>query len=156
MPFPLDIILCYLIQHLSVYSYGFVDINQRIFIITGFISIFRHQKIETVKAGIVRMLERLGYEVAAVANGQEALDYYSDSGGSIDLVVIDMIMPVMGGDECFRQLRRMNPNVRVVLSTGYMMGAKSQATIAAGVTGFIEKPYSFERLSVVVAEALKR
>lgn len=100
------------------------------------------------------MLEHLGYNVVAVNDGQEAVDYYSEHLGEVDLAIIDMIMPVMGGKECFEELLRINPEVRAILSTGYSRDGAAQEIMDRGMLGFAQKPYRVSQLSEVVAKAI--
>lgn len=111
--------------------------------------------------GVVRdlaetMLSELGYEVVTVTNGREAVDAYCRTPGGFDLVLLDMIMPVMGGKECFRELRRIDPEVVAVLSTGFGSDAEVQEVMKEGIAGFIQKPYRINELSRVVKAALER
>jgi CheY-like chemotaxis protein len=65
-------------------------------------------------------------------NGQEALDLYSQKAGEIELVVLDLIMPVMGGEETFQNLRKLNPRVKVLLSSGYSINGLAQEILDQG------------------------
>ncbi len=100
------------------------------------------------------ILSRLGYRVTAVTNGVEAVDYYTQHGASVDLVILDMVMPEMGGHECFRALKRLDPGVRAILSSGYGFDGKVSELIDEGMLGFIQKPYRVAELSSLVANAL--
>jgi len=100
------------------------------------------------------MLRALGYEVVTAANGKEAVDAYRDFGEKIDLVIIDMIMPQMGGRECFRQLKELDPDVRAILSTGYGLDDKAQQILDDGVQGFVQKPYHMQELAGVVGKII--
>lgn len=110
---------------------------------------------EIVRTIVRDMLLTLGYEVIAVADGQEAVEYYETSGELIDLVLLDMIMPRMNGRECFEALRKLNPEVRTVLSTGYSREGAAQDILEQGVGGFVQKPYRMDQLSRVIADVLK-
>jgi CheY-like chemotaxis protein len=109
---------------------------------------------ETVRDVARSMLEICGYEVVTVSNGLEAVDYYRDHGGRIDLVVIDMVMPEMNGRECFRALREMDPNIRAVLSTGYGADGEAKEIVQEGMAGLVLKPFSKGALAATVQEAL--
>jgi len=100
-------------------------------------------------------LKHLGYECLMASDGQAALDCYTARRGEIDLVLIDMIMPRMGGRECFRALKAIDPNVRAVLTTGYGFNEAAQELIDEGVAGFVQKPYELTQLSEVVAKAIQ-
>ncbi len=110
---------------------------------------------DVVREVAAAMLQQLGYGVSAVRNGREAVDYYKDHGQDVDLVILDMVMPEMGGRECFTALQVIDPDVRVVLSTGYDMDSRAQDILSQGVVGFVKKPYRMVDLSVVVAKAMQ-
>ena len=100
------------------------------------------------------MLARLGYDVVTAASGFEAVEIYSRSPGSFDLVMLDMVMPGMGGMDCYRALARINPGVKTVLSTGYSIELDPQTASTIGKAGLVQKPYRLRDLSVAVASAL--
>ena len=102
------------------------------------------------------MLEELGYEVTACNNGKEALEYYKTSWQATDLVLLDMIMPELGGRDTFAAMKKINPDIRALLSSGYSLDGDAQAILDDGVMGFIGKPYTHSKLSEVVAEVLRR
>jgi len=119
---------------------------------TGHILLVEDERL--VRDAVVRMLTALGYSVVGVENGREAVEYYARYGGSVDLVIIDMIMPEMDGRECFRALRRLNPDLKAVLSTGWGGDGATQETLDEGMVGFVRKPYQAEQLAEVVRRAL--
>lgn len=100
------------------------------------------------------MLRSLGYDVVTQPNGREAVEYYRNNWRDIDLVILDMIMPEMGGHEAFLAMREVNPKVKALLSSGYSMDGEAQSILDDGVTGFVGKPYRQTGLSMKVAEAL--
>jgi len=73
---------------------------------------------------------------------------------AIDLVILDMVMPVMGGGETFDRLKALDPRVKVLLSSGYSIDEQAQAIIDRGCCGFIQKPYHLDSLAAKVHEAL--
>ena len=79
-------------------------------------------------------------------DGEEGIDIYRAKKDNIDLVVLDMVMPKMGGHETFLKMRAENPDVKVLLSTGYSRDGKAQEIIDSGIRGFIQKPYKVETL----------
>ncbi len=96
-----------------------------------------------------------GYDVVTAKDGYEAIRYFEENGSEIDLVILDMVMPNMGGRDCFRELKRLNPNVRAILSTGYGRNNAAQEMLNDGILGFVQKPYQISKLSEVVAEVLE-
>lgn len=101
------------------------------------------------------MLEALGYRVLAARSGAEALDTYRQNAG-IDLVVLDMIMPDMGGAETFSRLKQIDPEVRVLLSSGYSVDGQASEILDQGCSGFIQKPFSIHELSRKIRDILNR
>ena len=96
---------------------------------------------------IIDMLQGLGYSVILAANGREAGEVYAANADSIDLVLLDMVMPEMTGSEAFYRLRDMDPDVKVLLSSGYVGEGEAQSLLRDGALGFLEKPYSVEQLA---------
>jgi CheY-like chemotaxis protein len=101
------------------------------------------------------MLEKIGYRVLTARSGREALDLYEKQKDKIDLVILDMIMPGMGGGETFDRIKKMDENVKVMLSSGYSIDGQAKDILERGCVGFIKKPFTLEDLSVKVREALK-
>jgi len=102
---------------------------------------------ETLRALGQAMLERLGFEVVLASDGREALERYQEHRDHIDLVMLDLTMPRMDGEEAFRQLRQVNPEVRVVLCSGYTEQDVTARFAGKGLAGFIQKPYTLQDLS---------
>ncbi|PYQ14683.1 MAG: hypothetical protein DMH00_01210 [Acidobacteria bacterium] len=109
---------------------------------------------EAVRCVATAFLEEMGYRVLTARDGAEAVEIYRSSLKSIDLVIIDMVMPKLGGRECFRALKEINPRLRAILSTGYDFNTVAQEILDEGMRGFIQKPYQLRQLSEVVAAAL--
>ena len=95
-------------------------------------------------------LARLGYNVVPAANGSQACEIYSRQWQEIDCVLLDMIMPEMSGLDAYALLRNINPEVRVVLSSGYNSGRVKRELGEAGSAQFLEKPYTLEELSQAI------
>lgn len=102
---------------------------------------------EVVRRTARVMLERYGYTVLMAENGQEALDKYRRNAGRIRLVILDLTMPVMGGEEAFRRLHELDPGVRVLLSSGYNEVEIIRRFTGTGAAGFIQKPYTAAKLA---------
>jgi CheY-like chemotaxis protein len=92
------------------------------------------------------MLTDEGYRVILARDGFEALKVYQQIGTQIALVILDFFLPVMDGDAVFDELRALNPEVAVVLSSGFAEQSKLGAMLAQGLKGFIPKPYTSEKL----------
>jgi CheY-like chemotaxis protein len=100
------------------------------------------------------LLESMGYRVYAAGSGQEAIAVYMEKRNEIDLVLLDMIMPGISGGETFDRLREINPDARVLLSSGYSITGQAQEIMDKGCNGFIQKPFQLEKLSGKVREML--
>jgi PAS domain S-box-containing protein len=103
----------------------------------------------------VEMLDSFGYRVIAVEDGVEAVEVFKAHADDIDLVVLDMVMPKMGGRETFLKLREISPAVKVILSTGYSQVGRAQEILDEGVRGFIQKPYRINTLLSTVRNVLE-
>ncbi len=101
------------------------------------------------------MLEHLGYNVTVANSGKEALSHFRAHKDEIDLVILDMIMPDMGGGEVFNALKDIKEDVRVILSSGYSIDSQAKAILNRGCKGFIQKPFGLKELGSKVAEALE-
>jgi CheY-like chemotaxis protein len=100
------------------------------------------------------MLEVLGYKVYCAGSGQEAIDIIRQKGETIDLVILDMIMPGIGGAETFDQLKLMNKEIPVILSSGYSLNGQAEQILEKGCCGFIQKPFNLDELSEKIRKAL--
>jgi PAS domain S-box-containing protein len=102
-----------------------------------------------------RILRMLGYTVITASSGPEAIEVYRSRRDEIALVILDMIMPGMGGRETFERLKRINTRVRVILSSGYSVEGQAQDIIDQGALTFIQKPFSANNLSEKIREVLE-
>jgi PAS domain S-box-containing protein len=102
---------------------------------------------EIVRNILARMLEEVGYVVATCNNGGEAVAYYREHGDETDLIILDMNMPVMSGSDCFYELKKINPDVKVVISTGYTVQTEAHKLISESAVGLIQKPFKFATLA---------
>ena len=102
------------------------------------------------------LLNHLGYEVLLAENGREALELYKKNQDKIDLVLLDMVMPVMGGGEAFDRMKEINTNVKVLLSSGYSLEGEAKEILKRGCNAFIQKPFKMEQLSQKLMEVLDK
>jgi two-component system, cell cycle sensor histidine kinase and response regulator CckA len=109
---------------------------------------------KTVLMVSTELLEALGYGVLAAWNGKEALDLYERQKDKIDVVILDMVMPDMGGGEVFEAMKKMNPDVKVILSSGYTLDGQTSGIMNRGCKAFIQKPFSMDDLSKKIREVL--
>jgi len=101
------------------------------------------------------MLERLGYTVIAAQGGREGVRLFGENAGKIDLVILDMVMPEFSGRETFEAMRRQDPGVKVLLSSGYSLDGQARQLMDSGCNGFIQKPFTMAELSKKISEILK-
>jgi PAS domain S-box-containing protein len=108
---------------------------------------------DIVRATGESMLEELGFTVLLAEDGREAIDIYRDHASEVVLVVLDLTMPNVSGEEAFSEIRRVNRDARIILSSGYNEQEVSNRFVGKGLAGFIQKPYRYEALRDKVREA---
>ena len=101
------------------------------------------------------VLEYLGYHVLTAENGAEGLDVFKSNQPAIDLVILDMNMPVMDGRELFQALKKLAPDVKALLATGFTLDGEVQTLMNEGIMGFIQKPFRVDTISKAIDEILK-
>jgi len=94
----------------------------------------------------IEILKKSGYTVLAAPDGETALQVYEKEGERIALVILDLIMPGMGGSRCLEELVRMNPEVRVIVASGLVADGYRQEILDAGARDFLQKPYEMNEL----------
>jgi len=109
---------------------------------------------EPIRLLTKEILESYGYRVLLAENGLEAIDIYAERKEDIALVILDMVMPKMGGREAFLKLKELEPGVKALLSTGYSQDGKAQEILESGVIGYIQKPYQINKLLAKVRSLL--
>ncbi|MBN2443309.1 MAG: cache domain-containing protein [Spirochaetales bacterium] len=110
---------------------------------------------EAVRMMIKEILINLGYSVQDFSNGPDAVEAYSNNPDIFDLVILDMIMPREGGREVFKNLKKINPNVKVILISGYIINEEVQSLMDQGAVDFLQKPFRRAELSKKLAEIFK-
>jgi DNA-binding NtrC family response regulator len=101
-----------------------------------------------------QLLTRFGYKVLTASDGETALEIYGKEKQKIDLVILDLIMPGMGGKRCLNKLLEENPDARVMIASGYAGHGPTKEAIEAGARGFISKPYVTEEMLKALREIL--
>jgi signal transduction histidine kinase/CheY-like chemotaxis protein len=101
------------------------------------------------------ILKTLGYEVHVARSGREAINAYEANQDKIDMVILDMIMPDMGGGEAYDTLKKINPDIKVLLSSGYSLNGQAAEILRRGCDGFIQKPFNVTQLSQKLREILE-
>lgn len=102
----------------------------------------------------VEVLKTLGYRVLSARSGPDALEIYRQKTGEIDMVILDMIMPEMGGGRVFDAMKGINSAVKVLLASGYSLNGQASHILSRGCGGFIQKPFSIIDLSRKIREIL--
>jgi PAS domain S-box-containing protein len=103
-----------------------------------------------------RVLKKLGYTVLESNNGRHAVELYKKLQDKIKLVVLDIVMPDMGGAEVYDRLREINPDVKVLLSSGYSIDDQAREIMERGCDDFIQKPFSLKAMSDKIAGILSK
>jgi CheY-like chemotaxis protein len=108
----------------------------------------------SVREVMERILRMGGYTTILAENGVRAIELYRERGEEIDLIILDMIMPHMGGREAFERLREFDPGVRILLSSGYSRNGGAAELLDSGARGFLQKPYDLDDVLRKVRQAL--
>jgi len=101
-------------------------------------------------------IEKLGYKVLIAKGGKEAIGIYEKNQGQIDMVILDMIMPEISGGETYGKLKEINPDIKVLLSSGYSINGQATEILERGCNGFIQKPFNMTDLSQKIREILDK
>jgi|LGVE01.1.fsa_nt_gb PAS domain S-box-containing protein len=104
----------------------------------------------------VKMLNSLGYTTLEAKGGREAVEVYRENKDRIDMVILDMIMPDMGGGKTYERIKEINPHIKVILSSGYRIDSEAARILKQGCDGFIQKPFSLKELSTKIEERLEK
>ncbi len=111
---------------------------------------------DIIRATASLLLENLGYKVLLAQNGKEAVDIYNREVDEIDLVILDIVMPVMDGREAFEKIIAINPHAKVIMSSGYARNTNMMNMADKGLAGSIAKPFSQLELSKLIAGVLQQ
>jgi len=125
-------------------------------IVTGSEMILLVDDEEMIRMVASAMLKKLGYEVIVASTGTEAVDMVARQGNAIALVILDMIMPGMDGNQTFDRLREIRPQLPVLLSSGYAINGQAIDIMQKGCNGFIQKPFSISELSQKIRHVLDK
>ena len=101
-----------------------------------------------------QMLRKLGYEVVQASGGREALGICQEGKEALDVIILDMVMPAMGGEQTFAALKEICPHTPVVLSSGYSLDDKTRRLLDQGAFGFLQKPFGMQALSQLMGKVL--
>lgn len=101
-----------------------------------------------------QVLSNFGYTVITAPDGESALEIYHEKKEKINLIILDLIMPGMGGRRCLEKLLKANPQAKVLIASGYSVNGPTKEALEAGAKGFISKPYDVRQMLKAVREAL--
>lgn len=108
----------------------------------------------TILEVVKDMLERFGYTTLTADSGEAALEIFGSQRDLIDVIILDLNMPGMGGQKCLEKLLSLDGNVKVIIASGYSANKKIQETLKAGAVGFLSKPYKYNDILTKVREIL--
>jgi CheY-like chemotaxis protein len=111
---------------------------------------------EIIQKVCKELLEAIGYRIFTAKDGKEALKLYKKNQDKIDLVLLDMTMPNMSGSEVYDRMKEMNPNIKVLLSSGYSIDGEATEILERGCNGFIQKPFNLNALSQKIRKILEK
>lgn len=103
-----------------------------------------------------KVLQKFDYKVLEAKNGPEAIELYAENKDKIDLIILDLVMPDMNGREVYDRLKDINPDVRVLLCSGYSIEGRAKEIIDRGCDDFIQKPFTYKKLTEKLDEILSR
>ena len=111
---------------------------------------------ETIREIGENTITRFGYKVITAPDGESALELYREKKNKIDLIILDLIMPGMGGRKCLEKLLKINPQTRVLIASGYSVNGPTKGALEAGAKDFIRKPYDVNQMLKAIRETLDK
>ena len=102
------------------------------------------------------MLERFNYQVIEASDGESAADIYLKEKDGIDMIILDLIMPGWSGKKTLKEIRKINPKAKILISSGYTTYEITQEIKKANITGYIKKPYTLKALLNAVKELMSQ
>lgn len=109
---------------------------------------------ETIWDFLIEALQKLGYSVLLAENGLDAVEIYQANPSQIDLVLLDMIMPKLGGHQTFFRIRSIDPNAKILLSSGFVSEAEVHDLLKQGACGFLPKPHRLTTMAKAIRQIL--
>jgi CheY-like chemotaxis protein len=104
----------------------------------------------------VQLLKKMGYAVLTAHSGKEAIEIYKQNTDMVAIVILDLIMPGMGGGEVYDRLKEIDSNVKVLLSSGYSINGQAAEILNRGCDGFIQKPFKLNELSIKLRKIIAK
>ncbi len=133
---------------------GVASSAERIIVGTGTVLLVDDEK-AVMEVG-KELLELIGYRVLTARDGKEAVKTYRKQRDAIDVVVLDMVMPGMGGGEVYDRMKKINPDVKVLLSSGFSIDGEASDILDRGCNGFIQKPFTVRELSRATEKVIEK
>ncbi|MDH4317244.1 MAG: response regulator [Desulfobulbaceae bacterium] len=109
---------------------------------------------ELVRKLTAEILQTAGYRVLTAQNGREAVEIYRDKRDEIAAIILDMVMPVMSGKEAYLELRQLNPDVKVLLISGFRRDSRVEEVLQLGINDFLQKPFNLESMTKAMRDLL--
>lgn len=109
---------------------------------------------ETIWDFLIEALQKLGYSVLLAENGLDAIEIYESNPDQIDLVLLDMIMPKAGGHQTFYKIRAIDPEAKILLSSGFVSEAEVHDLLQQGACGFLPKPHRLPAVARAIRDVL--
>jgi two-component system, cell cycle sensor histidine kinase and response regulator CckA len=100
------------------------------------------------------LLRELGFRVTSFSDSSTAIEYYAQHHGQIDLVILDLNMPILNGKQCFEELKKIRPEVRAIISTGCNVDSEAEGLFKSGIGGLIQKPFPIKKLLQTINDVL--
>ncbi|MBW2172382.1 MAG: PAS domain S-box protein, partial [Deltaproteobacteria bacterium] len=125
-------------------------------LVTGTETVLLVDDEEAIRQVGQELLETMGYHVLLASNGEEAIELYGRHSDDIDLVLLDIVMPQMGGGEAYERMKEINPDVKVLLLSGYSIDGEAADILQRGCNGFIQKPFTMKELSGRIREIVEK
>ncbi len=100
------------------------------------------------------LLERFGYTIITATDGERAVETWKEKGADIALVILDLVMPRMGGKQCLEVLLGMDPGMKVIIASGFTVDGRTKEVVDAGARGFIRKPYELRQMLKEIRKVL--
>ena len=123
-------------------------------LITGTETVLFVDDEEAIREVGEELLQAMGYSVLLARDGKEAIELYEKNGDNIDIVLLDIVMPRMGGSEVYEKMKEINPNIKVLLLSGYSIDGEATDILDRGCDGFIQKPFTMKELSGKIREIM--
>jgi two-component system cell cycle sensor histidine kinase/response regulator CckA len=125
-------------------------------LITGTETVLLVDDEEAIRQVGQELLEAMGYRVLLAKDGREAVELYAKNRDDIDLVLLDIVMPHMGGADAYERMKQMNPDVKVLLLSGYSIDGEAAEILKRGCNGFIQKPFTMRELSGKIRDIVEK